>query len=36
MFLKEFNYIEEEQNMIRHITNGLKFSSDDSDEFDEE
>ena len=35
MFLKEFKYIEKEK-VIRDITDDLKFSSDESDESDEE
>ena len=36
MFLKEFKYIEKEKKVIRDINDDLRFSSDDSDESDEE
>ena len=36
VFLKECKYIEKEKKLIRYITSILKFSSDDSDESDEE
>ena len=36
VFLKECKYIEKEKKLIRYITSILKFSSDDSDESNEE
>ena len=36
MFLNKGKYIGNERRVIRHITDDLKFSSDDSDESDEE
>ena len=36
MFLKECKCIEKEKKVIRHITNHLESSSDDSDDSDEE
>ena len=36
VFLQECKYIEKEKKVIRYITNDLIFSSDDSDESDEE
>ena len=35
-FLKEFQQIKKEKKIIKHITGNLKFSSDDSNESDEE
>ena len=35
MFLKECKYIEKEKELIRHITDNLNISSDDSGESDE-
>ena len=31
-FLEKHEYIEKEKKLIQHITDGLKFSSDDTDE----
>ena len=36
MFLKECKYIEKEKQVIRYIVDDLEFSSNDSDESDEE
>ena len=35
VFLKECKYIEKEKELIRHITDNLNISSDDSGESDE-
>ena len=35
-FLKKYEYTEKVKKMIRYITDESKFSSDDSDESDEE
>ena len=36
MFLKEYKYFGKEKNVIRHIGDDLKLSSDDSDKSDEQ
>ena len=36
MLLKEHKYIQKEKKVSKYITDDLKFSSNESDEFDEE